>query len=224
MAPLGWRQVLHDTFRGTELSGLNWRVRYSGGDQRLLWDRSCIIVNNGLTLQLRRDASGVWHAGGFQQGNDVAGGPSYNDVQVTVKCRFDRGLGLGGYACAWPYNSAVRRPEFCLVQTPGRDKKVEMPAWRWDSGDGVSASYPLDLLQWQTVTARRSRGRWNFWINGVEQVVPVDWAAHPSVEPLVFGVGMFVASAADAWYGGAPDATSPAVYNAHYEYVRISAP
>lgn len=225
-APAGWGEVFWDAFSGTTLDAAKWQIKFGGSasaNGALTWDHAGVIVNNGLTLRAWKAADGTWRGGGIMQGHTATGFAGYGDFQASVKCRFPAGQGVGAYAVAWPQNNAPP-PEFNFIQTPTKAKSQIRATWNWVGNvAGASSTFTVDATQNHIYTIRRTNGRWNYWVDGVEQAVNSEWASHQSTLAMVIGLASFVATASDA-YGGAPDTTTPSPYNAHVSWVRVVAP
>lgn len=233
-APAGWGEVFFDSFRGLTLDRYKWQILFGGGPNvtgTLIWDHGGIIVSNGLTIRTWKDAAGAWRSGGIGQGNSVTAPfqsplfAGYGDLQFSIRARLPKGKGVGAVFAAWPYTADQWPPEFDLLESPGADKASLLTTWHWVANPtGVSKAVALDLTQDHVYTARRTAGRWNYWIDGVEVAAPTEWAANPSTALLNVQISGFVAKATDAWYGGAPDTTTPNPYDVHVSWVRVVAP
>lgn len=228
--PPGWVLALADDFpAGSALDRDKWAIVYGGGAPAnggaFVWDAEGAFVRpeGGLVLRVWNPGDG-WHAGGVQQGNlAVNGHAGYGDFQVDVVAEIPAGQGVGCYAAMWPADDTAP-PEFDLFETPGAAKRQILANWHWPPDGQAPRLYPVDATQRVLYLARRVGNVWRYWLNGVEQAVPPEWAQNPSAEGLVLGLAGFVAGPGDAWYGGPPDGTTPNPYEAVVHSVRLFVP
>lgn len=231
-APAGWGEVFFDSFRGVTLDRNKWQILFGGSASKngaLQWDHGGIMVANGLTIRTWLDGT-TWRSGGIGQGNSVTAPfytPAFNgygDFQFSIRARLPKGKGVGAVFAAWPWDDSWP-PEFDLLESPGTNKDSLLTTWHWvGNNTGVSKSVPLDLTQDHVYTARRTAGRWNYWVDGTEIAPPTEWAQNPDTKALNVQLSGFVALAGDSWYGGAPDNTTPSPYDVHVSWVRVVAP
>lgn len=230
--PAGWQEVFYDDFPGTVLNSQKWPIKYGGAGASFNnmwdWDDTGIIVNDGLTMRMRK-VSGRWKAPGIQLGSLATGFAGYGDYQVSVKFKAPAAKGIGPTIAMWPVSNDWP-PEFDLAETPATDKQHVLVTWHWRglSGENVyeSISYAVDLTRvgGTVLTVRKQNGVFKFYIDGTEQTVPASWAAHPEPDNMAVALGSFVAAATDAWYANGPDGTTPDPYDVKYWYVRVIAP
>lgn len=221
-------EVFHHTFPGTSLDRGVWPIVYGGpGNGGVFdWDGSCILVNNGLTIETKY-VGGRWKAGGMSMGNTVYPGYQgfFAPTQVSFRARADAGRGYGIGLILWPADD-VWTQEIDVAESPDADKQR---VWMTVHGNPPatvqdSAPHVVDMTQWHVYTARWETGGIRFYIDG-NLVRTVTGSQYMPLKNMTIGIQSWVAADDDAWFGGGPQLPAPpppnravnAVYKGHFK-------
>lgn len=224
----GWTLAFEDGFRnGVNLVAWSYVVgtALQGG---MLWDSGAVAAGNaGLTLSVFFDGQ-IWHGGGLQQRASSDRTIAFHRSEVRI--RVPAAQGIGPFVAMAPQSNASL-PVLKMVEAPGFAKQQAAVSWHWigpaSAADDQTerAFFVLDMTQWHVFTAEHTAGGFKYWIDGVQQQTPGSWEQNNGgMVNVVMMLGSFVGSAGDAWYGGAPDGTTPLSYASYIDYVRIWTP
>jgi hypothetical protein len=194
--------------------GLYWNGAFS-------WSAGDVAVQNGqLVVSSTRHADGHWTAGGL---NMLLKGNSITYGRVEFDARFEKGQGTGAAILLWPTSNDIWPPEIDMIEVPrgNRDQINFTNHWPGPAGENLaqSISVSLDASQWHHYQLDWTPDALEFFIDGV---LSVRLTQNITGIPMSFGVMGHVAADFEAWYGGAPDATTPSKVSTYIDNVRIS--
>ena len=167
-----------------------------------------------------------WTAGGFSSMAPWAGNPNtwqYGLFEFSAKV--DKGQGTGPAVLLWPADNSWP-PEIDLLEAPDANRQGMYFTVHWKDNNGNHAykSYKfddVDASQWHTYGLEWERNKLVFYVDGVKR--QEHYEGDPNMK-MAFGMQMFVASASDGWYGGAPDQATMAdgKIDLHVDWVRVA--
>ena len=224
----GWMLAFEDGFRnGVDLMAWSY-ITGTALQGCMLWDATAVATSaDGLTLSIFYDGM-QWHGGGLQQRLSLNAMVTY--YRVEARMRVPAAQGIGPIVAMIP-QSGDSLPMLRVVEAPGSVKQQASASWHWVGPAGSQddqterATFVLDMTQWHVFTAEQTAAGFRYWIDGVPQSTPDSWEQNNNgLVSMIMMLGSFVAVASDAWYGGAPDGTTPLTYTSYTDYVRIWTP
>ena len=209
----GWVQTFFDGFDGAYLDRAAWPiVQYGyGANGAFTYSPSNIFGYNGeMDVANIADGNG-WTSGAFQQGWN---GQMYG--RWSINARFDAGQGVTAAILLWP-ESGDSRYEIDIVEPRTADKTTLNNTTIHGPNDAITVPFDYDATQWHTYTVDFKPGLIDIYLDGTKiletnQRVPD--------EPMSLGFLGYVANGGDSWFGGQPNAQTPAVSALHIDWVR----
>ncbi|WP_270935784.1 family 16 glycosylhydrolase [Falsiroseomonas oryzae] len=216
--PTGWRLTFEDGFDGVMVDRGAWPIVFHGSrywNDAFEWRQEALTVWDGeLSVNSIATPQG-WVAGGLNMGWN---GQLYG--RFEVRARLDDGQGTSAAILLWPADGEGPA-EVDLMESPDRFRTetwMTLHDEPWQQGVRAPG---IDAGDWHTYAVDWLPDRLTFYIDGVAQWTMTE---HIPDEPMSLGFMGFVASSADGWFGGAPDATTPGLVGLHVDWARIWTP
>ena len=209
----GWVQTFFDGFDGAYLDRAAWPiVQYNvGANGAFTYSPANVFGYNGeMNVANIADGNG-WTSGAFQQGWN---GQMYG--RWSVSARFDAGQGVTAAILLWP-ESGDSKYEIDLVEPRSADKTTLNNTTIHGPNDAITIPFDYDATQWHTYTVDWKPGLIDIYLDGTKILETNERVPD---EPMSLGFLGYVANGGDSWFGGQPNADTPAVSALHIDWVR----
>jgi Ca2+-binding RTX toxin-like protein len=203
----------------------NWGGAFDGGtywNGMFQWSKNDVAVRDGsMQVSVTRHADGHWTTGGF---NSFKAGKTITYGKIEFDGKVEESQGTMGVFLTWPKSDHWPVDgEIDILETPN---KGNMHSTHWQDANGnhqydsqYNESY--DETQWAHYELLWLPDHMTLKVNGKLVAEWTDPAQIPDVAHGIGAMGM-VASKADTWMGGAPDASTPAVTKIYMDNVVMS--
>jgi beta-glucanase (GH16 family) len=205
----------------------NWGNPFNGGtygNGAFQWSSNDVAVRDGtMQVTVTRHADGHWTTGGF---NSFKAGKDILYGKIEFDGKVEESQGTMGVFLTWATKDDdwPNQGEIDILETPGQDV---MHTTHWQ--DAASGDHWYDSVRNQSY----DETQWNhyelLWLPDVMTLkvngnVVAEWTDPAMIPDVAHGIGAMgmVASANDAWMGGAPDGSTPAVTRIYMDNVVMS--
>ncbi|GAA0571260.1 hypothetical protein GCM10009416_07330 [Craurococcus roseus] len=203
----------------------NWGNAFDGGvywNGAFTWSNDDVFVRDGtMQVTVTRHGDGSWTTGGF---NSFKAGKTITYGRIEFDGKVEESQGTMGVFLTWPKSDQWPVDgEIDILETPGQDV-MHTTHWQDGSGNHVYDSVrnqSYDETQWNHYELLWLPDYMAIKVNGDVVAEWTDPAAIPDVAHGIGAMGM-VASNADGWMGGAPDASTPAVTTTYMDNMVMS--
>lgn len=226
-------QIFADEFNGTALDTSKWTAQYDGGGPShdsgsiagYRWDKSQLSVSDGkLHIGMEKQADGVWDVGGTATyPESSAPGFTFTYGKVEIMAKVDPGVvGAGPCFLLWPASRDHWPPEVDILETPHGHGQFTNH-YQGPNGNGDNqydyTEFPLDPTQ-----SHRYGLEWtpDHMTMTVDDKVVKTLTDHIPTEPMSVALQGYVASSADTWYGGSPNASGVSLVGVDVDYVHVN--
>ena len=209
----GWVPTFFDGFDGAYLDRAAWPiVQYNvGSNGAFTYSPNNVFGYDGeINVANIADGNG-WTSGAFQQGWN---GQMYGRWSISAK--FDAGQGVTAAILLWP-ESGDSRYEIDLVEPRTADKTTLNNTTIHGPNDAITIPFDYDATQWHTYTVDWKPGLIDIYLDGTKILETNERVPD---EPMSLGFLGYVANGGDSWFGGQPNAQTPAVTALHIDWVR----
>jgi hypothetical protein len=218
-----YKVVLADDF-SAGYKAANWGSAFNGGtywNGAFSWSSADVAVRSGeMQVTDTRHADGSWTAGGFSSfkaGNTI----TYGTVEFDA--RVEAAQGTQAAILMWPASDAWPRDgEIDILEAPGNEA---MHSSHWEGSDG---SHMWDSV-FSTFDPSQTHHYKMTWLPAsltieIDNTVVARWTDAAQIPDTAMGFGAmgYVASAGEAWLGGAPTAATPSTVTTHLDNVVMS--
>lgn len=209
----GWVQTFFDGFDGAYLDRAAWPIVQNnvGANGGFTYAPSNVFGFDGEMNVANIAGGNGWTSGAFQQGWN---GQMYGRWEISA--RFDAGQGVTAAILLWP-ESGDSRYEIDLVEPRSADKTTLNNVTIHGPNDAITIPFDYDATQWHTYTVDFRPGLIDIYLDGAKILETSD---RVSDEPMSLGFLGYVATGGDSWFGGQPNAQTPAVTALHIDWVR----
>jgi beta-glucanase (GH16 family) len=206
-------QVFHDDFNGNSLNRDHWNALYSGqyGNGMFRWDPAQLEVGDGRLTIATEKQGGEWVSGGL---STIPEGQTYGSYEFHA--RVDAGQGTAAAILLWPSDNRWT-DEVDIIET--NKPQREQFAFSNHGNPNETQYIDVDVSDWHTYRLDWTPGSLKLYVDGQERA---SMTHDVPDQQMSFGMQGHVLAAHEAWFGGAPDGSTPDRVEIEVDWVKVS--